>query len=553
MRLFFPLTCLLLGATQLPAADMPAPTAASAPEFELFAARPDETRLADQLVGLRIVATPAQLADPGFPAPGIDPTRVPLCNREDFYLIVAAFMDQPVSKPSLDRLVLAVQHYVHLQGKSLVSVYLPPQDITGGYVQIVVSEAKSAGAIKVVGAKYFSEATYLAALSQDPDQPVNEAGLKADVDWINRNPYRQARLAAGSGPTAGSTQINLLVQERAPWAVSASVDNTGTKSTEEQRVSAGVSWANAFGRGDMMNYRFIADPSLEHSRTHTAGYTAFLPWRHIASLSAMYTDLDSIMPEPFTQRGTSWQTSLRYEVPLRAPRAGWAQNLSFTADFKYSDNNIEFALVPVTNNATHVVQAGANYGFTFPALGGQNSVYLSGHASPGGLTDYNTDEAYAGTRPGAKASYVYGALTFSHQRPLGRWSWMTNANLQLASGALLGSEQLNGGGSGAVRGYAESTAFGDWGVVVNNELHAPGFGLFKGRDQLDLFAFVDFASLNLHVDHESTDLRSAGLGLNYQFGRHFSARAAYGWHDDNSNGPFTLHSGHGHISVSLDW
>src|SRR5690606_27110332 len=120
--------------------------------------------------------------------------------------------------------------------------------------------------------------------------------------------------------------------------------------------------------------------------------------------------------------------------------------------------------------------------------------------------------------------------------PLGFW-WSTLADFQIASGALLGSEQIAGAGVYAARGYRENTAFGDGGVVVNNELHAPNFALFKGNDSLDLFAFVDFASLNLKVDRESTDLRSAGIGLSYQWSRYLSVRASYGWQLKRLDGP----------------
>lgn len=100
-------------------------------------------------------------------------------------------------------------------------------------------------------------------------------------------------------------------------------------------------------------------------------------------------------------------------------------------------------------------------------------------------------------------------------------------------------------------GYRESSAFGDEGIVANNELRAPPFALCKGRDTVDLFAFADLAALHLAVDHESTDLRSVGFGVNYQFGRHFSARASYGWqlkYLDRST-----EKAHAHLSANLSF
>jgi hypothetical protein len=39
-------------------------------------------------------------------------------------------------------------------------------------------------------------------------------------------------------------------------------------------------------------------------------------------------------------------------------------------------------------------------------------------------------------------------------------------------------------------------------VAANNELHLPGFGVAKGRGNVDLFAFIDTAALHLRVDDD---------------------------------------------------
>ena len=57
----------------------------------------------------------------------------------------------------------------------------------------------------------------------------------------------------------------------------------------------------------------------------------------------------------------------------------------------------------------------------------------------------------------------------------------------------------------------------------------------------------------MHEDDDGTDLVSAGLGVNYQFGALFSLRAAYGWQlraIDSSRG---VYSGRGHVSANLNW
>lgn len=482
----------------------------------------------------------------------VDASRLPILQGEAFASEMEAFLDEPVSLGSIDRLQLAIRLYLQSLGRPFARVYAPPQDITDGAVRIVVQLAALDSDVQVVGSRWFKRERYLGALRVQPGEVLDATALDADLAWLNRNPFSRVTPVVEPGEQPGTTRVTLRAEERFPFSFTAGYDNTGTRTTDEDRVSASVQWGNAFGRGDLMNYRLAGDPGFEHLRSHSLGYTAFLPWRHVLSLQAAHSKIDSVMPAPFTQSGTSWQVTARYEIPLAPPRTGWTQSLSFGADFKYSDNTLEFAAIPVTDNVTHVAQAGATYGVTFPLFGGRSSATVSGYASPGGLTRYNKTSAFQGSRQGAQADYVYGKLTLTHQRalPLGL-SWNTLVDLQAASGALLGSEQLSGAGTYAVRGYRENSAFGDEGVVTNHELHAPAFSLVGSRDRVDLFVFVDAASLKLRVDGESVELASAGLGVNYAWGRHFSLRAAYGWQWKRL--PGSMDTGRGHVSANVSW
>jgi hemolysin activation/secretion protein len=520
----------------------------------LFAARPGEERLADRLAGLRFVSTPAQLADPGWPTPGLDVSRVPSLQNLGFELIANLFLDEPVSRESLNRLLVGVRQQAQLQGKKFLSIYLPPQDITGGYVQIVVSQARSEGPVVVQGARYFSSADYRAALNQPPGQPIDAARLQDAVAWLNRNPYRHAVLAAEPGDKAGTTVLVLNVQERRPWQVDTGYDNTGSPTTDEDRVYAGVTWGNAFGRGDQLSYRYTADPASEHSQTHSGSYTAYLPRGRTLTAYGAWTKIESMMPEPFTQEGHSWQAGARYDLPLKKSAAGWTRSLGFMADFKYADNNLEFATIPVTNNVTHIAQLGASLALSRQWASRSLGLTATLYASPGGLTAHNDDASFDASRAGAKAGYVYGKLDlqFTQGLPGGCW-WSTVASLQKASGPLLGTEQLNGGGAYAVRGYRESSAFGDDGIVLSNELHPPALSWTKGRGQLDAFVFVDAAWLDTQgPGADSFDLASIGPGLNCRLGRHFNLRAAYGWTLKDLPGS-TTPSGHGHVSVNFSF
>ena len=173
------------------------------------------------------------------------------------------------------------------------------------------------------------------------------------------------------------------------------------------------------------------------------------------------------------------------------------------------------------------------------------------YASPGKLSAHNNDASFDVARAGAKATYVYGRLDGQYSLPLSRnFTWTINASAQAASSPLLGTEQLAGGGSAAVRGYPESVAFGDEGLLVSTALHLPAFSPFGSGGNVDAFVFIDAASLqNRGPDASMTHLASTGIGLNYNVGRHASLTASYGRQLQDI--PVTVGQRHtnGHISA----
>lgn len=517
-------------------------------------AQPGETVLVERLVGIVFRAAPEAVMPDGISHTGYDVSAVPLLQGPDFAAVPEAFLGRPLSFESGQRIALATRFYLQQLGYPFVAVFVPPQAITGDTIQIVVAPSRFADLVRVEGARHFPADHYLRALRQEPGRPLHVRTLAEDINRLNRHPYRRVAAVVEPGAEPGSSVLVLKVQEDRPLRFSFGYDNTGTAVSDENRLFAGVDWGNAFGRGDMLGYQLRGDPALRHSVTHSATYAAALPWRHSLQFSGAWSRIESKLPVPFTQQGRSYQLGLRYDLNPRSFGDGWSGQWGFSADFKATDNTLEFAAIPVTDNITHVAQAGLrwtlarrdarqNIQFSFALLG-----------SPGGLTGRNDDAAFAGSRPGARARYLYGRLDGSYGRGLpGGLSLNVAASAQLAGRELLGSEQLAGTGSAAVRGYRESSAFGDDGAVLNTELHLPAFSPFKQSDQADLFAFLDGGVLGTNgVGGDTTELASAGLGLNYRFGRAFTLRAAYGWQMKELPA-VAGSSSRGHVSASLSF
>lgn len=526
------------------------PQPATVTDNSMFA-RSGEKVLAERLSGLRFLATPDQTSSPSLPTSGMDVSRTPLLQQKDFAAVADLFLDKPVSKESLDRLVFAVRGYLQATGHSFASVYLPPQDITGGHVRIVVAEAVADTAFDVVGAQHFSEESYRAAIRQQPGKPIDQAQLEEDIAWLNRNPFREVKPTVAAGATPGATKLGLQVAEQTPWSVSLGADNTGTKFSGLYREYASLQWGNAFGRGDQLSYRYSQDPGNLHFTAHNGSYAINLPWRHNLALSGTWYRVEPALSSLFSQIGISWQIGAQYEIPLGHFVTKGHESLSFTFDYKYSDNSLLFATIPVVNNVTRIVQFGAAYSASTALAGGSAEWGASVYVSPGNFGQNNTDADFDRSRAGAKARYVYARLSARYDRPLVYMlRYCLTATAQLASSNLLGTEQFGGAGANAVRGYRENSAFGDEGVVLRNELHLPAAALAGGS--LDVFGFFDAAYLHNNDNTADANLDSLGLGLNYQWRRNASVRAAFG-QQMKASASNPLDRNYGHMSLILTW
>ncbi|MCW5548794.1 MAG: ShlB/FhaC/HecB family hemolysin secretion/activation protein [Opitutaceae bacterium] len=475
--------------------------------------------------------------------------------------VMASYLAEPITRTLLMQVTTATKVYLAQQGYPFSIVYLPEQDISDGVIRVVVMRSRLESEIKIEGARYFAERQYRDALRLRPDAPLAEQTLQADVGWINRNPFRAATIEARAGAESGTTQLVLRVRETRPWRFFVAANNTGTASTQEERVSTGVNWGNAFGLGHQLSVQWNSSDDFDALRSVSGSYVADLPWRHTLRVSGAYSRTNALVAPPFTLRGESWQVGLDYDVPLASSAPGFSHTLTFGVDFKASDNNFTFAAIPITDNLTHVAQARLSYGGGFSRPTSSTSFGLTLTGAPGGLTDRNEDRFFTLSRGGARAAYVYLRANATHSISLETikpgLAWALRFQGQHSSDTLLGSEQMGGGGAYAVRGYAEDEAYGDHGVLFGQELRLPpwskALGGARGTLRVQGFVFQDYARLwnvNPLPDEAAVNLHSAGAGLDLAVGRHASLRAAYGWQLRDTGGG---ESGRLHVAANVSF
>lgn len=460
------------------------------------------------------------------------PGKIQQLNRQ----IADKFLGKPLTKQGLLDLKREIILYYRNNGRPIVTVEIPEQKIVSGVIQIVVIEGKL-GKVTAEGNKYFKSSALESFIRLEKGQAINSNTLITDLDWINRNPFRQVDVIYAPGDIAGTTDIRLLTMDRRPWRVYAGVDNTGFDETDTTRIFVGANWGNVFGTEQLLSLQVTTAPNIDRFWAITGTYTIPLPWRDIW---LFYGGYSHIHPDMKTQgldnSGYAAQASTRYNFILPALQ-NYLHDIVLGFDYKRTDNNIEFGGERIFKNSINLTQFVLGYNSAYTSDYARVSLTVELFYSPGDWLPEQSNSDYSQVRYEAKSSYLYGRMAFAPIIRLPKdFAFAVTLRGQLANQNLLASEQYGLGGYNTVRGYKERQVNADDAFLASAEIRSPALPLFfrkSVKDALQCLAFLDYAiGHDVHQipdTAESEYLLSCGPGIRYEIGPYINFRGDLGF------------------------
>lgn len=456
-----------------------------------------------------------------------------LLGTDQFHSTMEPYMGGPVSMRVLNELVREVILHYRQNNQPVVDVSIPEQDVTDGVVHLVVSEARI-GRVTIEGACYFNPhvlADQVRCLG--PGSPLYESVLMDNLEWLNRNPFREVDLELTPGDEYGETDVIFHVHDWRPIRVYTGYEDTGTRFTGLDRVLFGINWGNAFWKDDAISYQYTASSDFETLEVHSAVYSKALCNRDEIQFFGTYGTVST--PGVFTTDGVAWQASARYYRHL-CDRCCYSHYLVGGFDFKQTNTDLGFGGQTVFSSSADVAQAMVGYHGTGTDRWGAYALGADLFIGFDGFSSGNNAAAFQLLRAGATPDYVYSRAYGEREIVLPScYRFVGRVLGQISDTNLLPTEQLGFGGYYSIRGYDMRLINGDSGYIVNLELHAPYFypGLCCRDDELDIFVFYDNGVAYNHTlqpaEDPSVDLNSIGVGLRYQFCDSITVRADYGW------------------------
>ncbi len=467
------------------------------------------------------------------PGDAIDTRRVSLVDDPAFRERMSAYLGQPVSLRLIAEIEADVARWARARAMPFVSISTPAQEVTGGVLQLRIQEFRIGDRAAIASGRMSPEQALSGIRVQNGDL-INSDALADDLNWLSRSPFRNVLADFSPGATPGATDLTVQIDERKPWLVRAGVDNLGTESTGRTRLRTSATFGDLLGTGSVLTYQLATStdvfdegvaPFGGHADYQSHLVTAFVPTGPRRAIETVLASVESNgSSDPFEIRSKVVQAALGYRMVASEltlpPGSG-----EISAGIEYRKATLEgrFASTLVLSNTAEIVQFYAGWGNTFVDKFGSTDVRTEVRVSPGGLSGANTASAFSSYTSGrvTDTAYSYGNLDVSRKTDLHDLFVLRNDfSAQIASDALIDTEQKSLGGNVGVRGYLLDDGAYDSGLVVRNSLYTKPF-LLGDRNAVSPFLLADLGYGANRRGGEEETLASVGGGFDFQIGGNF--------------------------------
>ncbi|MGJ4951472.1 ShlB/FhaC/HecB family hemolysin secretion/activation protein [Bradyrhizobium sp. HKCCYLS20291] len=453
------------------------------------------------------------------------------------------YIGQSLTRKLMSEIQAAVAAAYREAGRPFVSIIVPPQEVTTGVLQLRVIAFK-VGKVAVSGAPAADFPPQ--RIRTSPGELVDARRLETDLDWANRNPFRQIEAVFGPGKDLAQTNLTLQQTARLPWQVFGGYANSGTRSTDRDRVFVGAAaapftmlpapyhdiyasfqlttskdvWlANGQAFGDIGEAKYLSP---------AARLVIPISWRSSLELTGDLVQTNERPSDPFRIRTLTTEGAAVYHQALSDIVPLARGDLLGGIELKRQNRTTFFTGIDVADGRAEVAQWLIGWNGRWSDGLGSNSLDIRLKSNPGGVLGHNTAADWSlftnGRINDVRTTFV--TIGFNRVTPIADWSLKTDVLALVATKPLPDTERIGLGGSDLVRGYVTEDGTVDKGVVMRNSLYLPSFSPSrqpKFSDTMSPFLLADFGCGRDVFFNRSTTLSSVGLGFDYRIGSNFSS------------------------------
>jgi len=409
---------------------------------------------------------------------------------------VQPWLNRPVGFGELQKAAAAVAAAYRDAGW-VVQAYLPKQEIDGGVVTIEVVEAVL-GKVQVEAngkVRARQDAVRGIALAAQPaGQPLNGDAIDRSLLVIDDLPGVSAQGFLKAGQNNGETDLVLQLEPEPLVAGNLGVDNTGSHSTGENRVTLALYGNSLLGIGDQLTANAIHTEGSNYGRLDFSAPLGYRGLRVGINHSQLRYRVTADEFDTLGLKGRSASTGVDVNYPLLRSRL---KNLyaSFDVDHKAYSNQSNG--VATSDYDVNVASVGLS-GNMFDELWGGGSTW-GGVSLFSGKLDLDGSPNQASDAASVNSAGSFRILRYNIRRQqviLPKLTLTAGLTGQFANRNLDSSEKIYLGGVSDVRAYPASEAGGSDGNVVNLELR---YALPRG---FAVSALYDWGRVRVNHDND---------------------------------------------------
>ncbi len=453
-----------------------------------------------------------------------------LIAESELQAVLAPWIGREVGFTELQQAVDAIAKAYRQRGW-FARPQLPAQDVSSGIITINILEGKL-GEVRIEdgGKKLRIDKSLVAntmTARQHPGDPLNLDNLERSSNILNDTPGVAVATILAAGKQPAETDAVVKVQDKPLLSGTAQLDNTGSRSTGEDKLSVSATLDNPSGLGDQVS---ASGNGSEGSLYLKLGYSR--PFgndglRAGVSASMLKYKLIGADFAALESKGDAQTYGLNASYPLL--RSG-KRNIAIAASFdrkEYhneangvatSDKTIDVGLISLTGDSLDGFGAG---GMTL--WGANVSV---GHVD---LSANPANQMVDADGPQTTGDYTRLGLNLARlQRLSDKTTLWASVSGQLADQNLDSSEKMSLGGPSGVRAYPVLEGTGDEGWLATLEVR------YNVTAQFQLSAFYDQG--RIRRDHngdytgalqpQGATLKGYGLGASWSQAGKYTLRAA---------------------------
>jgi hemolysin activation/secretion protein len=437
-----------------------------------------------------------------------------LLDRNEIEGVVTPYKNRCLGKDGVNQLMSKLTSIYLEQGFITTRVYIPPQDLKTGVLELVVIEGILEN-FSINNNSLEDRRKLWWAMPPQRGNYLSIGEIEQGIDQINRVPSANAKMKLWPGEEAGATHIQVLNTVDDEFRGTLEWNNEGQASTGKQKIRFGMDADNILGINDTWGFNYIGSKD-----TNAVTLNNSFPFRNWTfNISHSYSEYLNILPGNTDLFGQSNTSTIGTNYLFY--RTG-KQKFSFISNLTVRRSErrlLGIELKPqklVPFRAALNVSENLPWGFYSFELGLIHGTQLFGASEDPGHASKDI--------PKAQFNKVDGRFTLVVPK---QWiSYQTTLAFQYSDDLLYSSEQIHIGDKTTIRGFETTAASGEKGFYWRNDFTLSShtaiteLGLIEHAPWLrygSLFTFLDVGSVEPRLENRAKRAAGTGLGLRINY------------------------------------